>query len=360
MVVLLVALLVVGLPILSWAQGKGWEQEWNEMVAAAKREGKVVLMGSADPVLRKELPTRFKARFGIAVEYLGGRGSDNSVKLRMERQAGHYTIDAVMAGPGTMAEYYNEKIIDPLRPVLVLPDVVDGSKWKKGKLWFADPEQRYVLRLYYYIDGGHLSVNTQHTKPEDFKSVKELLEPKWKGKIAVYDPTVSGTGNNDATRFYLLLGEEFVRQIYVDQKPGISRDKRQLADWLARGTYAVSVSAETEFIMEMKKQGLPVDVLGPPDAPGTISSGNGQLALINKAPHPNAARVFVNWAASKEGVELLGRARQKPTTRNDIDESYAVPWEVPRADLNYFDGYDWEFNAKREKVRQWMKDLLKR
>jgi iron(III) transport system substrate-binding protein len=133
-----------------------------------------------------------------------------------------------------------------------------------------------------------------------------------------------------------------------------------LADWLARGNHAVSVSSETEFIAGMKQQGLPVDMVAPPDAPGTVSSGNGQIALLNRAPHPNAAKVFVNWIASREGLALLGRARQKPTTRNDIDESYALPWEVPRPDLKYFDAYDWEFNAKRDKVRLWVTDLLKK
>jgi len=342
------------------AQETTWEREWNEIVGKAKKEGKVVVMGSADPVLRKELPPAFKSKFGITLEYLGGRGSANSVKLLMERQAGVYSADAVMAGPGTMAEYYTEKAIDPLKPSLILPEVLDASKWKRGGLWFADPEQRFVLRLYYYIDGGLLSINTQNAKPQDFASIKELLNPKWRGKISVFDPTVSGTGNNDATRYFLLFGEDFVKKLYIDQKPAISRDKRQLADWLGRGSYAVSVSSETEFIMAMKQQGVPVDMIAPPDAPGTVSSGNGQIALFNKAPHPNAARVFVNWIASREGVELLGKARQKPTTRNDVDESYALPWEIPRPGLKYFDAYDWEFNAKRDKVRLWVTDLLRK
>jgi iron(III) transport system substrate-binding protein len=354
-----VLILFFALPALG--QDKGWEKQWNEILAGAKKEGKVVVMGSADPVVRRDVPAKFQARFGIAVEYIGGRGGDNFARLRLERQAGVYTVDAVMAGMSNMVDSYNEKILDPLKPALILPEVVDGSKWKKGKLWFMDPEDRYILRLYNYISSGLLFFNTQQGKPEDFKSIKELLDPKWKGKISLYDPTVSGTGEVEATRFYTQLGQEFVRKLYIDQKPMISRDKRQIADWLARGTVPISVSAETEFVIAMKKQGLPVDMVAPSDAPGTLTAGNGLLGLIHNAPHPNAARLFANWITSKEGLELLGEARQKPTTRKDTNESYALPWEVPQPGVNYIDAYSWEFtHAMREKVTRWMKELLKR
>lgn len=354
----LVALAMLGLASAS-AQEKDWERQWNRILAEAKKEGKVVVMGSADPVLRKELPAKFQARYGIQVEYLGGRGGDNFSRISMERRAGVYTTDAVMAGMSNMVDYYGQKLLDPLKPALILPEVVDSSKWKAGKPWFMDPEDRYILRLYNYVSSGLLYVNTAHTKPEDFKSIQELLNPKWRGKISVYDPRVSGSGEVEATRFYLKLGPEFVKKLYVDQKPVISRDKRQLADWLGRGTYPVSVSAETEFVLAMKREGLPVEAIAPADAPGTLSAGNGLLGLINKAAHPNAARVFVNWMASKEGMDVLSRARHKPTTRNDLDESHTLPWEVPKPGVDYVDAYDWTFtHTMRTDVNRMMKELL--
>ena len=196
-------------------------------------------------------------------------------------------------------------------------------------------------------------------KAGEIAAYKDLLNPRWKGKISLYDPTTTGTGSQDATRFFVQFGEEFLKQLYLEQKPGMSRNKRQLADWLAHGTYPLSLGVETEGVIRMKEQGLPVDLLYLPDSPGTLSAGNGLLALMNKAPHPNAARVFVNWIASKEGLEILGRARRKPTTRNDIDESYAPPWETPRAGVEYFDSYTWENAARRIKVIEYMKELLK-
>jgi iron(III) transport system substrate-binding protein len=352
-------LLVVGLVVPALAQDKGWERQWNEILAAARKEGKVVVLGSADPVVRRELPAKFKARFGITVEYIGGRGGENQARVNMERRAGAYTTDVVMAGMDNMAGYYNDKLLDPLLPLLILPEVVDPSKWKKGKLWFMDPEEKYILRLYNYASSGLFAINTQHAKPEEFKSIKDLLNVKWKGKISVNDPTISGTGEGEATRYYFEFGEDFVKRLYIDQKPTFSRDKRQIADWLGRGTYPVSLSAESELVLEMKKEGLPVEIIEVSDRALTVTAGNGILAIFNKGPHPNATRVFVNWLTSKEGMEFLGRARNKPTTRNDIDESFAIPWEVPRPGMKYFDTYEWDYITRvRAQVSQRIKELL--
>jgi len=345
----------------AWGQERAWEKQWNQILAGARKEGKAVVVGSADPTVRTELPAAFKAKFGIALEYIGGRGADNFSRLVMERRAGATTVDVVMSGLSNMVDYYNEKIIIPLTPALILPEVLDPTKWKKGKLWFLDPEGKYILRLYNYVlSAGYLTINTQYIKPGDFKSIKDLLDPKWKGKFSVYDPTVSGTGEIDAARFYTDFGEDFVKRLYVDQKPGISRDKRQLADWVARGTYPVSLGVETEGAQMMKQQGLPIEVIGLPDVPGYLTAGNGLLALVDKSPHPNAARLFVNWITSREGLELLARTRKKPTTRADVDESFVLPLELPRPGVRYFDTYDWEFTiTTRDKIRVRVTELIK-
>jgi iron(III) transport system substrate-binding protein len=357
---IVIFILVAISPIPGWAQDRGWEKRWNEMVAEAKKEGKVVVMGQADPIFRKTLPAAFQARFGIPMEYVAGRSGDLFARLSMERKAGLYTTDAVMAGMTNMSLYYNQKFLEPLLPVLLLPDVLDGSKWKKGKVWFMDPEEKYVLRLLAYVSSGSLYLNTQHAKPEEFKTIKEVLNAKWQGKMSVFDPRLIGKGLNEAARFYTLFGEEFVRKLYVGQEPVISRDSRQIADWLARGTYPLTVSGEVQSINELKKQGLPVEMVSVPDWPGELSAGSGMLALLNRTPHPNAARVFVNWMASKEALNILSQSRVRPTTRTDLDESHLVPWEVPKPGVNYFDSEDWQYTSVvRDKIKVMMEDILK-
>jgi iron(III) transport system substrate-binding protein len=346
----------------AWAQEKGWEKRWDEMVAAAKREGRVIVEGPADPLVRKELPGKFTARFGIPVEYIGGRGSEAVAKIRVERRAGQYTRDVWLSGVNTFANALApEKMLDPLRPELLLPEVVDGSKWKPGKLWFADPEEKYVLRLLSYLP-PIFNLNTQLAHPKEFKSIMDVLHPKWQGKISIVDPTVGGSGPYYAAVLYHQFGEEFTKRLYVDQKPTLSRDTRQLAEWLARGTHAISFGAGSEDMKRLQQEGLPVmRVYSLPDTPGAITAGNGAVGLINRAPHPNAARVFVNWMASKEGLELYSRTRQLATTRNDLDASFVPPEEIPRPGVKYFDAASWEFSiAGEEKTRLRMREILKK
>lgn len=343
-------------------QTAGWQKEWNQLIAAAQKEGKVVIVGPPDAPLRRELPVLFREKFGITLEYIGARGADNEARLSMERRAGLYTADAVMAGLSNMIDYYDKKMIDPLLSNLILPEVLDPSKWKGGKLWFLDPEEKYILRLYNYITAGKPAINTRHVPAGELKLAKDLLNPKWRGKISVYDPTVSGTGQNEAASYYRVFGKEFITKLYIDQKPAVSRDKRQLMDWLAHGVYPINLGGvETDSLMELREQGIPLQLNILADFPGTLSAGAGIVAIMNRPPHTNAARLFVNWITSKEGVGLLGRLRRKPTTRSDIDESYALPWETPQPGVKYFDTYTWEFNnVVLPDVQRLMVDLLRK
>jgi iron(III) transport system substrate-binding protein len=342
------------------AQNAGWKQSWEETLKAAREEGKLVVSGPPSAELRKVLPAAFKARYGINMDYLGGRSTESAARMRAERQAGIYSIDVVFAGIQSMAlTFHREKMLQPLKPALQLPEVVDGSKWKKGKLWFADPEEQYILRLANTVT-TMFHINTSLVKPDEIRSVKDLLNPKWKGKIALQDPTIPGSGSNQAAHLYFQHGEDFVKQLYVDQKPMISRDTRLLTDGLARGTYAISLGAEDADVEKLRKEGVPVSILGNlTDLYSEISASFGQVAIIANAPHPNAAKVFVNWIASKEGNEVFNRAMGTVPTRNDIVADFVPPEIIPKEGVQYFDTYDWEFTVtKKEQVRARMKELL--
>jgi len=333
---------------------------WDGLVAAAKRAGRVVVIGPPHSEVRRALPAGFKARYGITVEYLGGSTSETAARLRAERSSGLYTVDVTLAGIQSMTAFHRDKVLIPLRPELIQPDVVDGSKWKKGELWFSDPEQQYVLRLSSYVSSA-FHVNTGKVKSGELASARDLLDPKWRGKIAVQDPTVPGSGNNQAAQFYVSLGEAFVKQLYIDQKPMLSRDTRQLTDWLLRGTYPIVFGAESLQIEKMRSEGMPVSEMNDlPDLRPSVIGGFGLIAIFDQAPHLAAAKLFANWMASKEGLEAWSRATLTVPTRNDIDEaSFLAPEIVPRAGTEYFDGYDWTFSmTTKEEVRLRMKEML--
>ncbi len=361
----IIILLTVSLTLPAWGQEKVWERKWNETIAAAKKEGKVVVVGPSEPETRRRIPAAFRARFGIPVEYLSGRTSQIAARIRAERRARLYSVDVFLATTNPMyLILYPEGALAPLKPALFLPDVINPSKWKTGKLWFMDPEEKYILRLFNNIS-SLLAINTDLVKRKELRSAKDFLNTKWRGRMTVDDPTARrGGGLVQAGRFYMLFGQEYVKRFYLDQKPVISRNRRQMTDWLARGTYPISFGADNEDVDRLRREGFPIlNLVSLSDVPASASSGGGGLlALANQAPHPNAARVFVNWMASKEGLEVYSRTNEVATTRNDIDEkSYLPAQKIPRPGVNYFDNSNFKFvTTTRERVRKYVKKILKR
>jgi iron(III) transport system substrate-binding protein len=343
------------------AQTKGGEKEWKEAMEAAKKEGKVVVAGSPDPVMRKEVIPKFTARFGVPVEFIAGRSSQVVSRVQTERSAGIYSVDVYLAGPDTTAnELYGTKMIDPSKPLLVMPEVVDGSKWKTGRVWFADPEERFVVRPFNSV-ATLLFINTDHVKPEELRSATDLLNPKWRGKISAEDPTTTGAGSNTAARFYHQLGEEFVKNLYIDQKVTRTRDRRQMSDWLARGTQPICLNCRQDDVRPLIKDGFKIleifDLVG---LPGNVNGSPWLLSVANRAPHPRAAQVFANWILSREGLEIYARGYDSATLRTDIDEAYLDPGNIPKRDVKYFDDTDWKWivtgrHENREKVWKLLK-----
>jgi iron(III) transport system substrate-binding protein len=335
--------------------------DWNATLAAAKKEGKVVVAGPPDAEVRKLLPAAFEARYGIRMEYISGRGTDQANKLRRERGAGAYTVDAVVAGNQTMfSVLYAEKMLAPLKPELILPEVTEGKYWKRGSLWFADPEQKYILRIFNTVREAFI-VNTREVDEKDLRKFSDLLNPKWKGKLSFLDPSVAGTGANQVALLYTLFGEDFIRRIFIDQQPLISRERRQLTDAVLRGSHPITFGAEDGEIERLRAEGMPVKaVFSLEDMPGAVSGGN-MIALLDQAPHPNAARVFVNWMASKEAGEIYGRALKMVPARTDIDVASFMPPEViPKPGVNYFDVYDYHFTTvTNAESRRRMRDILR-
>jgi len=345
----------------AFAQTKASDKEWQAIVDAAKKEGKVVVAGSPDPVMRNEIIPKFTARFGIPVEFIAGRSSQIVSRVATERGSGIYSIDVYLAGPDTTAnELYGNKLIDPLKPLLIMPEVADGSKWKTGKVWFSDPQEEFVARPFSSV-ATLLFINTEYVKAEELRQVKDLLNPKWRGKISTEDPTTTGSGANAAARFYTQIGEEFVKQLYVDQKPVRTRERRQMTDWLARGTQPICLNCREDDVRPLAKEGFKVlEIFELGGVAPTVNGSPWMLSLANRAPNTKAAQVFANWILSKEGLEIYARGYGSATLRTDIDESYLNPGNLPKKGVKYFDDTEWKWivtgrHESREKVWKLLK-----
>ena len=340
-----------------------WQKKWDETLAAAKTEGKVVVVGQPSPAMRNEIAPAFTKKFGIPVELIVGQGSTVVGKIRTERASGIYSVDVFMSNANTsITTLYAEKMLDPLKPQLLLPEVTDGSKWKRGEPYFADPEKQYLLLMFSSVD-SLLFVNSNYVKPEEIRSARDLLNPKWKGKIATEDPRLpGGSGVQSAVHFYTQMGPDFVRQLYVDQQPTIQRDRRVLTDWMARGSHPICLTCHIDDARSLIQEGYKlVEVFEFSDMKNRITPTPSLLSIANRAPHPNAARLFVNWMASKEGLELYSRHAQSATLRTDVDESFLDPHIIPKPGKDYVDNTDlsWVATGQKETADK-MRALLKK
>lgn len=357
---LMLAFVLVGC-IPAWAQTKAGDKEWAAVIEAAKKEGKVVVAGSPDPVMRNEVIPKFTARFGVAVEFIAGRSSQIVSRVETERAAGIYSIDLYLAGPDTTAnDLYKDKMIDPLRPLIVMPEVADGAKWKTGKIWFADPQEQFVVRAFSSV-ASLLYINTEHVKADELRDIKDLINPKWRGKISTEDPTTTGAGANMAARLLTQVGEELVKNLYIEQKPVRTRERRQMADWLARGTQPICLNCREDDVRPLVKDGFKLlEIFELSGVAPTINGSPWMLSIANKAPHPKAAQVFANWILSKEGLETYAKGYGSATLRTDVDESFLNPGNLPKKNVKYFDDTNWKWivtgrHESRDKVWKLLK-----
>ena len=339
----------------------GSSSTWDALVAAARGEGKVVVSGPPDPGASTQLPEAFRQRVGIDLEYLPGNSSQLAARVQGERAAGQYTIDVSLCGSDTAyGTFLPNGWLDPVKPALVLPEVVDGAYWRTGEPWFRDPQKSVIMQIFNTASPFLLTLNTALVSPDEFVDSSSLLDPKWQGRMAAYDPGVNGAGIAIASAILVTKGQDFATSLYRGQKVALSRDYAQVADWVAHGSYPVCIGVPHQYLVPYFQAGLPLKEMNLPDVPRTSGGGFGLVALWNKAPHPNAAKVFVNWIASKEGLSVYARLDGGVPVRNDIEVTWLPADEIPQPGVTYFDTYDPDYVlTKRLQARDYYASILK-
>jgi ABC-type Fe3+ transport system substrate-binding protein len=183
------------------------------------------------------------------------------------------------------------------------------------------------------------------------------LNPKWKGRIVIDDPRVDGPGSGRIALWTGQLGEEFVRTL-LKQDLALTRDGRQLADWLARGKYPIAIGANDTEIGELQKLGIGLKVeplAGKLAEAWRMGTGWGAIRLVNKAPHPKAAAVFINWLLSKEGQTGWATIGGRPSRRMDVPRITGLS---PEPGVDYFDIDREERLQLRDKAKEIAKAVL--
>lgn len=187
-------------------------------------------------------------------------------------------------------------------------------------------------------------VNKELVKPEEIKSWRDLLEPKWKGKILSYDPSIPGPGVTLTVTVGEIMGMDFLKEL-AKQEPVINRDMRMQVEWVARGKYPLGLGFEFALMEEMRGAGAPLAHVVPSE--GTyFGSGTGGMAMLSRPAHPNAAKVFVSWFLSKEGQLLFAKSAKEQSRRVDVIPELA-PDRLFQEGMRYVDS-DTDFIADKK------------
>jgi iron(III) transport system substrate-binding protein len=343
--------------------------EWDKVVAAAKKEGRVVVAesGGAGAETRRLYTDGFQKQFPEIRVDLTVSGGEGSIAPRMltERKAGRFEWDVLTGGTTTPIEYLLPAgVLDPIRPALILPEVTDPSKWFGRQIDFADKAGTHVL-----VFGGYVkppfAFNSKLVSKKDIDSYWDLLDPKWKGKTVLHDPRRPGSGLAAVTFWYGWgeKGKEFVRRYLTEQDVKLTGNYRQQLEWLARGDYLIGIGHNNSVMQELLSKGLPLAQFTADDIKEAnyVTAAIASVSLVNRAPRPNAAKVFINWMLAKETQSAWSKVTGFWSRRMDVSHEHLDPGLIPKAEKmsSYQLNYKEDWVEKREEIVKFLNKLIK-
>lgn len=288
---------------------EAWQAEWDKVVAAAKQEKLVI---ATQPTgLEKDVIADFQKAFpDISVEHTGARPSDISPKIITEQQNGIFAWD-VMQGPGNNMNnvLLPAGVYQDIKPFFMRPDVMDDSKWAGGKFeFYSSPKGRFIFNDFVqYSNTAAVFINRDKIPADELKDFDDLLKPQFKGKFVADDCTVAAHGLSTLWGLHNSKGEDFVRRLLNEQQIVFQETIRITTEWIATGRYPIAIGMDVPTLTELQKNGVGTNV----DRLKAYQVNARGLAVFKNAPHPNAAKVYVNWALSREGQSAWVEASKK-------------------------------------------------
>ena len=233
-----------------------WEQEWDTLVAAAKKEGVVAIQTLSSAGIRKTLDA-FSEKYGITYEQRADASSSIwAPKIEKEQTAGIYSLDiAIVPANSAISKLRPTGAWEPIKPLMFRPDVVDEKAWRGGfsSRW-ADKDEN--LCFSWEFDVRHsVAINTSMVKEGEITAFPDLLKPQFKGKIVSDDPRSGGMWIPFA-RIRAEHGDEVVKRYFAEQELNYVRDPRQVAESMVRGKYPVAFGLRPTAMQEFFAEGL--------------------------------------------------------------------------------------------------------
>lgn len=325
--------------------------EWNKIVEAAKKEGKVVVGGPPTSVLRQKFKETFEKRFGIEMELISAPGPQNASRAMSEFKAGVKYFDVLHGGSGTLEPLMRENMLAPFMDFVILPEAKDPRQWWGGHMW----EDNLKTHRFIYSYSADFSTppfyNADLVKPDEVKSYDDFLLPKWKGKIGFFEPRIPSAGQGLWGFLMKIKGKDYLQKL-AKQELFISRDGKQLADSMSKGSLAFNLGQSQRFIEPYIKAGIPIKSLNNIKEGLSGSNGFGTVAVLKNPAQVNAAKVYINWLLGKEGQDLYSQALTQGTRRLDVDTKWLAKFDSAAAK-------DVMSPEDFEKVRFYGEDIIK-
>jgi len=258
-------------------------------VAAAKKEGRVIVYGSVVPQAMEELHKTFEKKYDIKVEYWRGSSTAVAERAQAEWRAGRPAFDVVESSWDVMIAMKREGLFARYIP----PSSEKFSDQFKEKDALITPWRILPISILY---------NTELVKAAEApKNLDELLNPKWKGKISIPDPSRHTT----TAKFFWNL-EKFMGGKWREYVKGLAKQQPLLVESMAPVTPAI-IKGEAQvgiaYIKFVKQYKGPVSYVS---LDKYLSDPN-HLAIGAKAARPNAGRLYIEYAVSADGQRMIAQ-----------------------------------------------------
>jgi ABC-type Fe3+ transport system substrate-binding protein len=276
------------------------------LIAAAKKEGEVNWYSTQIiSQLVRPVTAAFEKKYpGIKVRATRANATEVAVKILAESHAGRVQSD-VFDGTTTVVPLKHEGY--------VLKWLPDSAKEYPDDV--KDPEGYWIANNLFVIGPGfNTSMVPRGTEP---KTYQDLLDPKWRGKMAWNGfPTSSGAGGFIGTVLTEMgreKGMAYLRELAKQNIANLRGSAREVLDHVIAGEYPIALQIFNHHAVISAKKGAPVDWIKMEPMTGTLSV----ISVHKSAPHPNAAKLLVDFIISKEGQEVF-RAANYITAHPDV------------------------------------------
>jgi iron(III) transport system substrate-binding protein len=259
-------------------------------MAAAKKEGKVVWYCSVPIETAQKISNMFEQKTGIKVELFRSGGSNILRRFQQEAEAGKVFVDVITHSEPAAARAMTKK------GMFVAYQPADFDKVPaevKDPAGYHVAMRLNVMAIYLRDD--------KVSAADRAKTWADLMQPKYKGKMVMADPsfssllvTIVGTlARDEGWQFF-----EKMRSNDIMLVPG----NQQVADMVKRGERAIAVGADAAYVGDSKKSGMPISTLYPQDGAFIIPS---PTSIAKGSPNPNAAKAFADFLLSRTVQELI-------------------------------------------------------